>query len=319
MKKPPRLSLGICEHSKDDLMANCAIDISIVVPVYNSSETIPVLVSRVRKAMLSAKLNYELILTNDCSTDHSWATIKEICTSDGHVVGLALANNCGQWPATLAGMSKASGQYIVTMDDDMEYDPRDIGVLYNAIKGSDHAVVFGLSKDKYRTQGKYEMLSVLRNGTLNLLWHKQVTDSFRILKRGLIFNDSSFLPHEPIDVFISRHTDSIGYCEVKFYPRFQGSSNYTLRKKIKLFFLYSSCFSHDLMRKAQVTGFLFLGNMIVLVYLIISCGHRWQLISGLVLTLFVFVVALAYYSMSILAKPSKPLYSISSSLSNKPV
>lgn len=65
---------------------------------------------------------YELLLVDDFSSDDSWTTIKQLSAKYSQITGLKLAQNYGQWSATLAGMSKTKGQFIVTIDDDMEYD-----------------------------------------------------------------------------------------------------------------------------------------------------------------------------------------------------
>jgi len=217
------------------------IDISIVVPVFNSAKTLRILFSRVDQVLKARGLCYELILVDDRSDDDSWRVIKEISRANQEVKGILLDHNYGQWCATLAGMSMSSGDYIVTIDDDLEYMPEDIITLYEYIKAHEFKVVFGIAVDKYRLQGKNTWMAKGRNNILNALWGKGVTDSFKILKRELVFDDDSFIVDEHFEAFIKHRLSRSfwGYTSVKYEKRMIGASNHTFVKKTKLFFLFT--------------------------------------------------------------------------------
>ena len=281
------------------------IDISIIVPVYNSAETIPELVMRVVRAMGSAGLTYEVILVDDRSTDTSWQAILMECHQSKRIIGLRLADNNGQWRSSLAGMSLASGRYIVTMDDDLEYDPLDIPELYKAIFLNNHSVVFGLAPDKYRLQGKNEMLSKLRNRILNILWNKPVTDSFKIIDRKVIFQDGRFKLTEPFEVFMTHHLKktSWGYHTVRFNNRRAGTSNHSLSMKAKLFFIYSAYFLHYPGRKAILLTLLLLSIAIIAFsHDIVGFVHDKRFFAISIAWLFILIVDI-YYLLSILSRP----------------
>ena len=228
-------------------MESCNIDISVIVPVYNSAETISELASRIVSAMIRQKLAYEIILIDDCSADNSWAEIKKVCQINAQITGARLAINTGQWCASIAGIGRARGKYIVTIDDDLEYDPRDILKLYDTIISGNYQVVFGTADEKYHLQGKSRSLSRWRNNLLNALWNKGRTDSFKIFDRTLVFDKNAFLLKEHFEAFITHHLERKhwGYCSVNFNKRISGASNHTFIKKMKLFFLFTS---HHLMR-----------------------------------------------------------------------
>jgi glycosyltransferase involved in cell wall biosynthesis len=225
-------------------MAFSSIDVSIIVPVYNSSKIIRELVSRVDKAMLSTAIKYELILADDYSSDNSWQVIRSVCESNKRVLGVRLSKNSGQWCSTLAGMSKSSGKYIVTIDDDLEYEPDDIPNLYTAIINNNYYTVFGIAKEKYFLQGKNQKISLWRKKLMHTLWNSPTTDSFRILNRTLVFKQGQFIPNIFIDAYIVNNLDKqfLGYLDVRFNKRYAGKSNISMLKKIKLFFLYASHF-----------------------------------------------------------------------------
>jgi len=284
-------------------MDNYTPDISIVVPVYNSAHTLRVFVARVQQVMAKVQLSYELILTDDCSTDSSWTIIKDICQENKNVVGIHLANNCGQWCASLAGMSKSRGAYIVTIDDDLEYDPADIIKMYQFITNSDYKVVFGRSNEKYTLQNKNKQLADWRNNMLNRFWRKGITDSFKIFQRNLVFGKSAFLPAVSFEAYITQRLERRfwGYTDVNFSRRFAGRSNYSLLKKMNLFLLLSSQFiTNPGMYLARYASFFF-----ILVFVMAVClAEGWKsifFISGLVILLiFTGALSLIYLHLSVI-------------------
>ena len=222
-------------------MYNNQFEISVVIPVYNSSATLSTLVFKIEQVMKSLHLKYEVILVDDASTDNSWEIINTLCNETKRIKAILLAMNNGQWVAALAGMSIASGQYIVTIDDDLEYDPKDIAKLYERIKKKPFKVVFGIAKEKYPKQGKVKLFALWRNKMINFIWCKPVTDSFKILTRDVVFNGDTFLPDRLFEAFINHRLpyNFWGYCDVSFSKRIYGESNHSFIKKAQLFCEFS--------------------------------------------------------------------------------
>src|SRR4051812_47361916 len=95
-----------------------AAGVSVVVPVFNSEQTLAELAQRVQAAL--AAVEHELILVDDGSADGSWARIRALAEADERVRGLQLARNYGQHNATLAGIRTARFPVAVTLDDDLQ-------------------------------------------------------------------------------------------------------------------------------------------------------------------------------------------------------
>lgn len=96
------------------------------------------LVTRIEKSVQSFTDDFEIILVNDQSPDHSWEKIKEICAVDDHVKGVNLSRNFGQHYAITAGLSKTIGDWVIVMDCDLQDRPEEIPNLYNkALEGYD--------------------------------------------------------------------------------------------------------------------------------------------------------------------------------------
>ncbi|MBI5394611.1 MAG: glycosyltransferase family 2 protein [Verrucomicrobia bacterium] len=115
--------------------------LSLVVPVYNEEDNLQPLAAAVRKALEPAGISYELILTDDGSKDGSWEIMKAMAARDGRIRAQKFAYNCGETAASEAGMRAARGQYIVTIDADLQNDPNDLPKFLEALQH--HDVVCG--------------------------------------------------------------------------------------------------------------------------------------------------------------------------------
>src|ERR1051325_5604175 len=121
------------------------MNLSIVVPVYRGEKLIEPLVDRLNKFLLEFAENYEIILVNDGSPDHSWEVIEHLAKKYKWVKGIRLMRNYGQHNATLCGVRLACYEVTVTMDQDLQHRPEDIPLLLAELeKGFE--VVYGSPK-----------------------------------------------------------------------------------------------------------------------------------------------------------------------------
>lgn len=118
--------------------------LSIVVPVYNEEENVGLLVGRIEGAL--ATKNFEIILVDDGSTDHTRQEIKKL--NNPKVILVELKKNYGQSLALAAGIDYASGDYVITMDGDLQNDPDDVLMMYNKAKSEDWDVVTGIRQKR---------------------------------------------------------------------------------------------------------------------------------------------------------------------------
>nr|WP_044199386.1 glycosyltransferase family 2 protein [Oscillochloris trichoides] len=103
--------------------------LSIVVPIYNEEESIPHLYSRLSEVLTSYAQPYEIIAVDDGSRDQSFALLRDLANSDPRLRVVRFRRNFGQTAAFAAGFDRAQGEYIVTIDADLQNDPRDIPQL----------------------------------------------------------------------------------------------------------------------------------------------------------------------------------------------
>jgi len=107
--------------------------LSICVPVYDERENLPLLHAAIVKVVEPIGLATEIILVDDASKDGSWAEIEKLAAADPRVRGVKFAYNCGETAASDAGMRAARGQYVMTMDADLQNDPQDIPAFMEAL------------------------------------------------------------------------------------------------------------------------------------------------------------------------------------------
>ena len=214
---------------------------SIVIPVYNSSHTLPKLDHELQMTMRQVYGQYEVIYVDDCSTDNSWQIMASCQQKHPQVRIIRLGDNVGQWMATLAGISRTRGKTIITMDDDLEYDTNDILRLIEFYENNPFYVVFGIPEEKTQKNLSYKLFFNMRNWVLHMFFGKQLTESFKIFTRNIYFDQHdqmlSTLHFEAhITHLLSPHF--IGYMHVSYRPYYAGESRHTLWMKIRILIHY---------------------------------------------------------------------------------
>lgn len=120
--------------------------VSIVVPVYNEEESVPILYKAIKDVMDDAGVQYEIIFIDDGSADNTFSLLSNIQKNDNNVVVISFRRNFGQTAAMAAGFDYARGEIIVTMDADLQNDPKDIPRLLE--KAKEYDVVSGWRKNR---------------------------------------------------------------------------------------------------------------------------------------------------------------------------
>ncbi len=245
---------------------------SIVVPVFNAAQSLESLVTKIQNVFIDIT-HYEILLVDDGSKDESWEKIRNLRTKFPEVVkGLRLSRNFGQHNATLCGILNSTGNWIVTIDDDLQSSPDDIKKLIESAQNGDVDIVYGIHKNSKHGIIK-SLLSKLYK-VISRLDEKSNSEgsSFRLLKgdlrQNLVNHQTHFLF---LDELILWYTTKISYVEVQHFE--SKKSNYTYKKLFGLstnLIIYSS----DIHLRAITTiGFLiaFINGLLGIYYLI----HRF--------------------------------------------
>jgi glycosyltransferase involved in cell wall biosynthesis len=155
------------------------IDLSLVIPVYNERESLPLLVEEIEGALSGRR--FEIVAVDDGSTDGSLGVLKELKRVHPRLHILAFAANAGQTAAFAAGFGAARGRLVVTLDADLQNDPADIPGLVDELDRSGAAAVVGFRVDR-RDTGWKRLQSRIANGVRNRLNRESIRDTGCSLK-----------------------------------------------------------------------------------------------------------------------------------------
>lgn len=247
------------------------LTISVVVPVYNSSEILPVLVERLKPVLEEHYSAYELILVNDASRDQSWQVIEQLSDQYAWITGIDLMRNYGQHNALLAGIRAARNEIVVTMDDDLQHPPEEIPHLVEKLNEG-HDVVYGIPHEEQHGLWRNlasQSIKLAMKLAMRIETAPQVSAfrAFRLEVREAFINYAS--PYIIIDVLLSWGTTRFAAVEVRHAPRYSGESNYTFSKLVQHTFNMLTGFSIIPLQLASYAGFAFtLFGLGVLVYVV---------------------------------------------------
>lgn len=125
------------------------MNISIVVPSYNESESLPELCSWIDKVMQANNFTYEVMIVDDGSTDDSWDVIQKIREKNSSVKGVKFRRNYGKSAALNIAFERVEGDVVITMDADLQDSPEEIPELYSMIVEQGNDLVSGWKKKRY--------------------------------------------------------------------------------------------------------------------------------------------------------------------------
>lgn len=123
-------------------MNSNTVEYSVVIPVYNSESTLVELTERIKNLFSILKKKYEIILVDDCSRDGSWQVMKKLRINDENIKIIHLLRNFGQHNAIMCGFNHTIGEYVITLDDDLQHPPEEIPKLIDKIEKG-YSVVYG--------------------------------------------------------------------------------------------------------------------------------------------------------------------------------
>jgi glycosyltransferase involved in cell wall biosynthesis len=141
------------------------MNISIVVPLYNESESIPELVASIERVMSEHGYGYELIMVDDGSSDASWLRIEQAAQANPNIHAIGFRRNYGKSAALFCGFKKASGDVVITMDADLQDSPEEIPGLYDMIVGEGFDLVSGWKKKRFDNKFTKNFPSKIYNAT----------------------------------------------------------------------------------------------------------------------------------------------------------
>jgi glycosyltransferase involved in cell wall biosynthesis len=217
------------------------VAVSVVVPVYNEEQSLELLQGEIVEALEGAGADripsFEVIYVDDRSTDHSYAVLTRMRQSDPRVRVVRLARNYGQSPAMAAGFEVSRGGIVVTLDGDLQNDPRDIPALIERLEaGSD--LVVGWRKDRQDGFLLRRLPSILANKLIVLVTGAKVHDTgctLKAFRRDLVTNLPIYAEqHRFLPVLAQASGARLDEMVVHHRPRLYGQSKYGLSRAMRV-------------------------------------------------------------------------------------
>ena len=163
-------------------------DLSVVFPVYNEEENLPILLGEIAAALDGTGWSYEIVAVDDGSKDRSLAVLRELHAKYPNLRVLALEKNSGQTAALDAAWRAARGRLVVSLDADLQNDPADIPKLVRKLEETKTDMVIGVRVNRADTWSR-KMQSRIGNGVRNWITRDDITDtgcSLKLVKREAI-------------------------------------------------------------------------------------------------------------------------------------
>jgi len=210
------------------------MDVSIIVTLFNEEENVKPLIRSISEALYDA--DYEIILVDDGSTDATVSKILENITPCTKLIRLKA--NYGQTAAMAAGIEEAKGRYIVTMDGDLQNDPRDIPAMLSKLISEDWDVVAGYRKNRQDGMLLRKIPSKIANALIRQLTGVRISDygcSLKVFKKDIAKNLGLYGElHRFIPILAVMQGGRITEVPVAHHPRVHGRSKYGLGRTFKV-------------------------------------------------------------------------------------
>ncbi len=246
---------------------------SVVIPVYNTVQSLGELSERIDRVFKEqVRATYEIIFVNDGSPNvGTWPALLDVSQSNPNVRSIQLSRNFGQSAATLCGLHEATGEYIITMDDDLQHSPEDIPAL---VQERHHDIVIAhLAEKKHswfkrvtsRIRSRFEQAIIGKPGHIRM-------SSFRCLDRVVVDGvRSMYSPYPFIPALMFYVSKDVVNVTVKHQPRTEGETGYSFIKMIRLF---SNLIINNSSLLLRVMGYV--GITISLVSLLLGVYFIWK-------------------------------------------
>ena len=230
--------------------------LTIVIPVYRGAGTIGQVVAELSALRPAGGL--EIILVNDGSPDNSGEVCRSLlAAATVPIVYIEHARNYGEHNAVMTGLRRARGDYVITMDDDLQNPPEEVIHLYDHAREGDWDVVYTRYATKQHALWR-NIGSRFANAVADRLLDKPkglYLSSFRCMARLVVESVTRYNgPYPYVDGLIMQVTQRIDSIEVRHLPRIEGRSNYNLTRLVLLWLNLATSFSLAPLRLAILLG-----------------------------------------------------------------
>lgn len=231
--------------------------VSFVIPCYRSERTLPHVVAEIEEKMKSMQqYEYDVVLVNDCSPDDTLGTIRRLCAEHKNIKGIGFSRNFGQHAALMAGLRHSDGDYVVCLDDDGQTPADEVDKLLAKLEEGYDAVYARYEHKRhsaFRNVGS-KVNELMTRVMLNKPAKLSVSSYFAV-KRFVVKDMIKYENSYPYVIgLVLRATKNIANVTVNHREREEGSSGYTLKKLMGLWFNGFTAFSVKPLRIATAVG-----------------------------------------------------------------
>jgi dolichol-phosphate mannosyltransferase len=213
-------------------LPSCPPEVSIVVPAYNEEECLVPLTAAITETLVAHGVSYELLFVDDGSRDNTAQVLRELAAKQLEVRIIRLRQNAGQSAALDAGFKQVRGRVVVTLDADLQNDPRDIPCLLEMLNNYD--VVCGIRQGRQDTWLR-RLSSQFANHLRRRVLHDDIIDvgcSLRAYRRHCLASLKLYNGmHRFLPVLLQIEGFRIGQVPVRHHPRQHGQSKYNVRNR----------------------------------------------------------------------------------------
>ncbi len=243
--------------------------LSIVIPVYNEEENIPLIHKRMKEE-LEGKIDYEVIWVNDGSSDSTGEIIKGISLEDTNVHGITLMSRTGQSGALMAGIDRAKGQYIATMDGDNQDDPADFLKMIEKLEEDNLDAIVGWRKNRWQGNVIRKLPSLAANKMMKMAFGDLgIHDTGCMVKvvKAPIIKDIKLYGelHRFMSYLLGMYGAKMGEIEVHHKRREYGKSKYGFGRTLTVMFDILNVKFLTMKRKTPIQ---FMGPLALITYFV---------------------------------------------------
>ncbi len=214
------------------------IEISVVIPAYNEEKSIKILYQELTNVLKKINQGYEIIFVDDGSTDETFKQINQMHASDKKIKCVRLRKNFGKATALQAGFDHAQGEYLITLDGDLQDDPQEIPQFLKKIKNDDD-LVCGWKYKRKDSPAKIifsKIANFITQKTTGVKIH-DMNCGFKAYKRVVIKNLSLYGEmHRYVPALVAQKGFKVGEIKINHRPRKYGKSKYGWGRLLRGFF-----------------------------------------------------------------------------------
>ena len=231
--------------------------ISFVIPCYRSEHTLPHVIAEIEQKMKEmTQYEYNVFLINDCSPDNTLEVVRELCETHENIKGISFAKNFGQHAALMAGLRHSDGDYVVCLDDDGQTPADEVDKLINKLEEGYDAVY---AKYDHKQHSTFRNLGSKVNELMTRVLLEKPKDlyisSYFAVRRFVVEDMIRYGNSYPYVIgLVLRATKNITNVSVNHREREEGTSGYTLKKLLSLWFNGFTAFSVKPLRIATAIG-----------------------------------------------------------------